>query len=73
MFTGEFLIRTSITNLAVQLDPELFWQVHRSTLINLAWLDGTHRDDSSRLFLRMRGHNGELLVSRTFVHLFKAM
>lgn len=70
---GEFLIRTPITELASQLDPEQFWQVHRSTLINLAWLDGTRRDDASRLFLRMRGHAVELPVSRAFVHLFRAM
>lgn len=70
---GEFLIRTPIIDLAAQLDPEQFWQVHRSTLINLAWLDGTRRDEASRLFLRMRGHAGELPVSRAFVHLFRAM
>lgn len=70
---GEFLIRTPIADLAAQLDPEQFWQVHRSTLINLAWLDGTRRDDASRLYLRMRGHARELPVSRAFVHLFKAM
>ncbi|SFX39025.1 two component transcriptional regulator, LytTR family [Janthinobacterium lividum] len=70
---GEFLIRTPITELAAQLDPELFWQVHRSTLVNLAWLEGTRRDDASRLFLRMRDHAGELPVSRAFVHLFRAM
>jgi len=70
---GEFLIRTPIVELAAQLDPDQFWQVHRSTLINLAWLDGTRRDDASRLFVRMRGHARELPVSRAFVHLFKAM
>lgn len=70
---GEFLIRTPISDLASQLDPEQFWQVHRSTVINLAWLEGTRRDAASRLFLRMRGHAGELPVSRAFVHLFKAM
>jgi DNA-binding LytR/AlgR family response regulator len=70
---GEFLIRTTITDLAAQLDPEQFWQVHRSTLINLAWLEGTRRDEASRLFVRIRGHAGELPVSRAFVHLFKAM
>jgi DNA-binding LytR/AlgR family response regulator len=70
---GEYLIRTTITDLAAQLDPEQFWQVHRSTVINLAWLEGTRRDDASRLFLRMRGHDAELPVSRAFVHLFRAM
>jgi DNA-binding LytR/AlgR family response regulator len=70
---GEFVIRTSITELVAQLDPEQFRQVHRSTLINLAWLEGTRRDETSRLFLRMRGHGAELPVSRAFVHLFRAM
>lgn len=70
---GEFLIRTPIADLAAQLDPEQFWQVHRSTLVNLAWLDGTRRDDASRLFLRMRGHARELPVNRAYVHLFRAM
>ena len=70
---GEFLIRTPIIELAAQLDPEQFWQVHRSTVVNLAWLDGTRRDEASRLFLRMRGHADELPVSRAFVHLFRAM
>lgn len=70
---GEFLIRTTIADLAAQLDPARFWQVHRSTVINLAWLEGTRRDDASRLFLRMRGDATELPVSRAFVHLFKAM
>lgn len=71
--SGEHLIRTTITDLASQLDPEQFWQVHRSTLINLSYLDGTRRDEASRLFVRMRGHSAELPVSRAFVHLFKAM
>ncbi|NNG22623.1 LytR/AlgR family response regulator transcription factor [Telluria aromaticivorans] len=70
---GEYLIRTTITDLAAQLDPDGFWQVHRSTVVNLAWLEGTRRDEASRLFLRMRGHADELPVSRAFVHLFKAM
>jgi DNA-binding LytR/AlgR family response regulator len=70
---GEHLIRTPIIELAAQLDPELFWQVHRSTLINLTHLAGTRRDDASRLFVRIKGHGRELPVSRAYVHLFKSM
>ncbi|MDN3920530.1 LytR/AlgR family response regulator transcription factor [Roseateles violae] len=70
---GEQLIRTPIIELLPQLDPEQFWQVHRSTLINLAHLAGTRRDEASRLFVRIRGHARELPVSRAYVHLFKAM
>lgn len=60
---GEHLIRTTITDLASQLDPDQFWQVHRSTLINLAFLEGTRRDEASRLFVRMKGQGKELPVS----------
>lgn len=71
--TAEHLIRTSIAELSAQLDPAQFVQIHRSTLINLTHLAGTRRDESSRLFVRMRGHTSELPVSRAYVHLFKAM
>jgi len=71
--TAEHLIRTTITELAAQLDPERFVQVHRSTIVNLDHLAGTRRDELSRLFVRLRGHDGELPVSRAYVHLFKAM
>jgi len=75
--TVEHLIRTPIFELAGQLDPDRFWQVHRSTIINLDHLAGTRRDEQSRLFVRIRGPQGvlprELPVSRAYVHLFKAM
>ena len=71
--SAEHLIRTTISELASQLNPERFVQVHRSTIVNLDHLAGTRRDELSRLFVRLRGHAGELPVSRAYVHLFKAM
>ncbi|MBL8327281.1 MAG: response regulator transcription factor [Rubrivivax sp.] len=71
--SAEHLIRTPIAELAQQLDPQRFWQIHRSTLVNLDHLAGTRRDENSRLFVRLRGHARELPVSRAYVHLFKAM
>jgi DNA-binding LytR/AlgR family response regulator len=70
---AEHLIRTPIAELAAQLDPADFVQVHRSTIVNLRHLAGTRRDDASRLFLRIRGHSQELPVSRAYVPLFKSM
>jgi len=70
---AEHLIRTPIAELAAALDPQQFVQVHRSTIVNLAHLAGTRRDEASRLFLRLRGHGPELPVSRAYVHLFRAM
>ena len=70
---AEYLIRTPIADLAAQLDAQQFWQVHRSTIVNLAHLVGTRRDDASRLFVRIAGWKDELPVSRAYVHLFKPM
>lgn len=71
--SAEHLIRTPITELVAQLDGTQFLQVHRSTIVNLKHLAGTRRDEASRLFLRIKGHDAELPVSRAYVHLFKAM
>ncbi len=70
---AEYLIRTPITELIAQLDGQQFWQIHRSTIVNLAHLAGTRRDDASRLFVRIAGWKDELPVSRAYVHLFKPM
>ncbi len=74
---AEHLIRTPIAELAAQLDPAQFCQVHRSTIVNLHHLEGTRRDEASRLFVRIKGLPPgavqELPVSRAYVHLFKAM
>lgn len=69
----EYLIRTPIAELAARLDPDEFRQVHRATIVNLAHLAATRRDEASRLFLRMRGVDTELPVSRAYVPLFGAM
>jgi DNA-binding LytR/AlgR family response regulator len=71
--SGEHLIRTPIAELAAQLDPAEFAQIHRSTIVNLRFVAGTRRDELSRLFVRVKGHAGELAVSRAYVHLFRAM
>ena len=70
---AEHLIRTPIAELAAQLDSAQFVQVHRSTIVNLAHLAGTRRDEASRLHLRVKGFAAELPVSRAYVHLFKSM
>jgi DNA-binding LytR/AlgR family response regulator len=70
---AEHLIRTTIAELAATLDAQQFWQIHRSTIVNLRHLAGTRRDEASRLSVRIKGHARELPVSRAYVHLFKAM
>ncbi len=70
---AEHLIRTPIVELLPRLDPAVFVQIHRSTVVNLHHVAGTRRDDASRLFVRLHGIDRELPVSRAWVHVFKAM
>lgn len=70
---AEHLIRTPLQDLIAQLDGERFWQVHRSTLINVEHLVSARRDEASRLWLRLQGAPQELPVSRAYAHRFKAM
>ena len=70
---AEHLIRMTIAELAARLDPAHFVQIHRSTIVNLAHVAGTRRDEASRLYVRMHGNGCELPVSRAYVPLFRAM
>ncbi len=71
---GEFLIRTPLAELAGQLDPARFAQVHRSTVVNMDVVASTRRDLGGRLFVRLKdGKRTELPVSRAYAHLFRQM
>jgi DNA-binding LytR/AlgR family response regulator len=71
--TAELLIRTSIKELVAQLDPELFWQVHRGTLVNVRQIVAAERDVFGRLELRLRDRPEGVAVSRNYAHLFRQM
>lgn len=70
---GEALIREPLKDLLPRLDPRRFAQIHRSTIVNLDWVDAAIRDDSGKLRLRMRGIDRALPVSRLYAPLFKPM
>jgi DNA-binding LytR/AlgR family response regulator len=70
---GEHLIRTPLAELAAGLDPQVFWQIHRSTIVNMDHVAATRRDDGGRLFVRFRQGDAELPVSRAYVHRFRQM
>jgi DNA-binding LytR/AlgR family response regulator len=69
----EYLIRVPLTDLARDLDPADFAQIHRSVIVNLREVAGTRRDAAGKLHVRLRGHARELPVSRQYVHLFRQM
>jgi DNA-binding LytR/AlgR family response regulator len=69
----EALIRKPIKELVDELDPALFWQVHRSTLVNARAIDGITRDFRGRQMVGVKGLSEKLEVSRSYTHLFKGM
>jgi DNA-binding LytR/AlgR family response regulator len=71
--TYEALIRKPVRDLAEELDPALFWQIHRSTLVNAKAISGIVRDMRGRHLVQIKGLTEKLEVSRSYVHLFKQM
>ena len=71
--TVEALIRKPIKELVEELDMQLFWQIHRSTLVNVKAVAGVSRDERGRQLVSVRGSNEKLEVSRSYTGLFKAM
>jgi DNA-binding LytR/AlgR family response regulator len=68
---GESLIRTSLRELLPQLDPAVFWQIHRGTVVNIGCVKHATRDESGKLSLKLHHHGASLPVSRVYAHLFK--
>jgi DNA-binding LytR/AlgR family response regulator len=71
--TIEALIRKPIKELVDEVDPDLFWQIHRSTLVNTHYIAGVTRDLRGRQIVSIKGSNEKLEVSRSYTHLFKGM
>ena len=69
----EFLIRKPIKELVEELDPQLFWQIHRSTLINVKAIASIQRDERGRQEVLIKGRNEKLQVSRSASQLFRGM
>ena len=69
----EYLIRTPLKDLLAQLDPAVFWQVHRGTVVRASAIESAWRDEAGRLQLRLRERPERLAVSRIYAPLFKAM
>ena len=70
---AEVLLRTPLKELMQRLDAQVFWQIHRGSVVRASAIDSVTRDESGRLSLRLKGHADTLAVSRLYAHLFKAM
>jgi DNA-binding LytR/AlgR family response regulator len=70
---GESLIRKPVNELASELDPEKFWQIHRGTIINVRAIDRVTRSLTGKGVVRLKGRSETLTVSNRYMHLFRQM
>lgn len=70
---AEYLIRTPLAEVAAQLDAEVFWQIHRGTVVNMDEVASTRRDLAGRVFVRLKDGRTELTVSRAYAQKFRHM
>ena len=68
---GESLIKKTIRQLAEELDPDQFWQIHRGTIISVHQIAGVSRSFAGRLIVKLKDLPDTLTVSRSYAHLFK--
>jgi DNA-binding LytR/AlgR family response regulator len=70
---SEVLIRMSLKELLPQLDEQLFWQVHRGTIVNSSCVLSALREEGGKLSLTLRGRSEKVRVSPLYAHLFRQM
>ena len=70
---GEALIRKTIRELLDELDPGVFKQIHRSTIVNIKAIASIVRDDTGKGVVRLRQRPETLTVSQPFMALFRNM
>ena len=70
---GESLIKKTIKELARELNPNQFWQIHRGTIVNVSCIAKVSRSLSGKSVIRLKDLPETLSVSRSYVHLFRHM
>lgn len=70
---AEAVIRKTIKELCDELDPTMFWLVHRSTVVNVHAIDRVLRDDKGNLSLRLKSRSETLPVAEAYQQRFRQM
>ena len=69
--TVEALVRKSLHELQQELDPSIFWQVHRGIIVNVGAIHAIHRTFKGALEIKLKQRSESLPVSAAHAHLFK--
>jgi DNA-binding LytR/AlgR family response regulator len=70
---AEALIKKPIKELHDELDPGVFWQIHRSTVINVNAIESVLHELGGKMHVRLKQRKELLQVSESYTHLFRQM
>jgi DNA-binding LytR/AlgR family response regulator len=70
---ADAVIRKTIRELADELDPTRFVQIHRSVIVNLHQVSHVVRGANETAEVHLRGRSERLPVSRSWLHVFRQM
>lgn len=70
---SEVLIKKTLKELMAELDPEQFWQTHRSTVVNALEIAAIEPNMAGQLIVKLRGRREQLPVAENFVRRFRQM
>lgn len=68
----DYIINMTVKDLIEQLNPDVFWQIHRGTVVNLHFIEKISKNEQEKLTAFL-SNTTQLNISRSFVHLFKRM
>ncbi|MES2047471.1 MAG: LytTR family DNA-binding domain-containing protein [Pseudomonadota bacterium] len=66
-------VRKPLKEIIEGLDPEVFWQIHRSVVVRADAISRAHRDEMGRVTVELRGSKETLKVSQAYAWRFKPM
>lgn len=70
---AEVLIKRTLKELLMELDPEQFWQTHRSTVVNALEIASVEPNMAGQLAVRLRCRREHLPVAESFMRRFRQM
>jgi DNA-binding LytR/AlgR family response regulator len=70
---GTFLMNATLKQMKETLDPNMFWQIHRSVVVNVGAIDTIFRTFRGGLEIKLKERSELLPVSAAHAHLFRAV
>lgn len=71
--TEAAIIRMPLREILKRLDPDAFWQIHRSFIVQLSAIAAVRRDELGKLEVELRGCEELIPVSQSFQCRFRGM